>query len=83
MIVRIVLFVLLLFLGYTIVMALLRAFTGGNSNADVITNDPDLMVPCDMCDTYIPQSEVLRKKVRGQMCCFCDSECYRKFKRKK
>ncbi|MBN2646090.1 MAG: hypothetical protein JXR59_11540 [Desulfuromonadaceae bacterium] len=78
MLVRLVLLILLFFLFYTALNAVLRLFGGGSSAA---SKEPDRMVPCSQCGTYVPQSDALTKKIRGQRHYFCSRDCLRDFKK--
>lgn len=80
MIVRVVLLLLLFFLGYTVVTAVLRMLGGGTSSPSKPA-DPDQMVPCSQCGTYVPETEVIRKKIAGQQQQFCSRDCLDTFKR--
>ncbi|MCD6527847.1 MAG: hypothetical protein J7K75_12730 [Desulfuromonas sp.] len=81
MIVRLVLLFIFVFLGYTVFTALLRMLGGGSSSSSR-SADPDRMVPCSQCGTYVPETEVIRKKIRGEHYQFCSKECLQDFKHK-
>lgn len=79
MIARVVLFVLMLFLGYTVFTALRRWLGGSPSEAEG-DNDPDQMVLCAQCGTYVPQSDAIRKKNKGEVYFLCDDKCLEAYK---
>jgi len=41
----------------------------------------DVMVKDPACGVYLPRSEAIRKKIRGEEHFFCTEECVRKFKK--
>lgn len=78
MIVRLILLILLAFLGYTAINAIQRFFVG-SANRD--QDDSDTMVPCAQCATYIPVDSALKRKHAGKTYYFCNKNCldlYRK-----
>lgn len=81
MIARFVLLILLLFLIYTVFIALVR-WLGGNSSDEVKKIDPDQMVQCAYCGTYVPQSDAIRKKKHGKIYYLCDEKCLEAYKKK-
>lgn len=81
MLVRLVLLVLMVFLGYSVLNALWR-WLGRHSTPASGGKDPDRMVACCQCGTYIPQLQALHKKIAGQHCYFCDNNCWQEFKKK-
>ena len=42
----------------------------------------DTMVRDPQCDTYVPRSTALRRRVRGRVHYFCSRECLRAFRRR-
>lgn len=80
MIARIVLLILVFFLGYTVFSALLR-WLRGQSSDDETKNDPDQMVQCAQCGTYVPQSDAIRKKRSGEVYYLCDATCLEAYKK--
>ena len=81
MIARFVLFALLLFLVYTVFIALVRWF-GGKSPDAVKKIDPDQMVQCAHCGTYVPQMDAIRKKKHGKTYYLCDEKCLEAYKKR-
>lgn len=79
MIARIVLLILVFFLGYTVFSALMRWLRGASSGEET-KNDPDQMVPCVHCGTYLPQSDAIRKKKHGEVYYLCDEACLEAYK---
>lgn len=82
MIARIVLMILVFFLGYTVFSALMRWLRGQSSIEDT-KNDPDQMVPCAQCGTYVPQSDAIRKKKSGEVYYLCDETCLEAYKQQR
>jgi len=80
MLARLVLLFILGFLGYTLFSALLRGLSGGSSEKK--NNDPDRMVPCSQCGTYVPETDIIEKRLGGKAEKFCSKECLREFKQK-
>ena len=78
MIVRLVLLVLLGFLGYTVISAVTRWLGGSSNRSDKV--DPGRMVQCSQCEVYIPQVEALCRKKGGRMYYFCDQQCLDKYR---
>lgn len=88
MLVRIILFLILFFVSYTLVNALLRLFgrylssssgsPAGKGGTD--PNAPASMVQCNQCGTYVPESDIVRRTVEGETRQFCSRECLQKFK---
>jgi uncharacterized protein len=75
---RLILFVLLLLLLYTILRFLIkdifvqRKKFNGKFEPEELIQDP-------YCQTYIPKGTAVRKKVEGRDYYFCSKECVRKF----
>lgn len=82
MIVRFVLTVLLVFLAYTVINAILRLFIGGAAPPREDDDSVDRMVQCANCDTYVPLSEAIRKKKHGVVYYLCDDKCLKEYKKK-
>jgi YHS domain-containing protein len=79
---RLILFVLLLLLLYTILRFLIkdifvqRKKFNGKFEPEELIQDP-------YCQTYIPKRTAVRKRVGGRDYYFCNRECLRKFLEKK
>lgn len=80
MIARVVLFVLMIFLGYTVFSAL-RRWLGGSSPDSESESDPGQMVLCVQCGTYVPQADAVRIKEKGEVCYLCDEACLEAYKK--
>jgi YHS domain-containing protein len=80
MFVRFILTMLLVFLGYTLLNAVLRLFMGTSSPGKA-EDSVDQMVPCAHCGTYVPQSEAIRKKKHGKVYYLCDDKCLKEYKK--
>lgn len=80
MIARIVLFVLMFFLVYTVFSALVRWLSGQGSGG-ATKNEPDQMVPCAHCGAYVPQRDAIRKKRSGEVVYLCDKACLDAYKK--
>ncbi len=83
MIVRLVLLGILTFLAYTVFTALLRSLGGGTSPPANKQADPDRMMPCSQCDTYVPETDMIEKRIGGETHYFCSKECLSEFKKNK
>ncbi len=96
MLVRIILFVILFFVSYTLVNALLRLFgrylssNSSSSGSGVTTNKAGggnnasaSMVQCCQCGTYVPESEIIQCHIKGENRQFCSRECLQKSKNNK
>ena len=80
MIARIVLMILVFFLGYTVFSALMR-WLRGQGTTEKTKIDPDQMVPCAHCGTYVAQSDAIRKKRSGEVYYLCDETCLEAYKK--
>ncbi len=88
MLVRFILFLILFFVSYTLVNALLRMFgrylssASGSSTgkAGDGTSAPASMVQCCQCGTYVPESDIIRRTFDGEVRQFCSRDCVQKFK---
>ncbi len=83
MIVRLVLLGILVFLGYTVLTALLRSLGGGTTPSSGQKADPDRMLPCSQCGTYVPETDMIEKRLGGELQRFCSKECLNAYKKKK
>jgi len=94
MLVRIILFLILFFVSYTLVNALLRLFgrylssgsgsTASDSSTGKVREDgnaPASMVQCCQCGTYVPESDIIRRTIQGEIRQFCSRDCQQRFKR--
>jgi uncharacterized protein len=79
---RFLLFILLLFLLYTVLHFLIRGVLvqrkrlNSGSELEELVQDP-------YCQTYIPRRTAIRKRVEGRNYYFCNKECLRKFLKEK
>jgi len=81
--IRLLILALLFFLGYTLVSAVLRSFSGrGRQVPPEKTRQGEEMVRDPQCGTYLPRGDALTAVVRGEKHYFCGRECRRKFQEK-
>jgi uncharacterized protein len=79
---RLLLFILFLFLLYTVLRYLIkgvlvyRKILGRESGPEELVQDP-------YCQTYIPRRTALRKRVKGRDHYFCSKDCLKKFLKEK
>ncbi len=84
MMIRLLIFALLCFLGYTLYTALTRSLPGrGGAPPKEKTRRGEDMVQDPQCGTYLPRSEALEKTVRGTRHFFCSKECRDAYQNKK
>lgn len=87
MLVRLILIVLLFFLGYALFNAITRALPGRkpggtappaekSSRGEVMEKDPE-------CGTYVPRGDAVSALVRGKRRYFCSTQCRDAYARKK
>jgi hypothetical protein len=82
MLVRIILFIILFFVSYTVVNALFRALGRGSLSQDAPERrvEENCMVECCQCGTYVPESEIIRRNISGRTCEFCSKKCLNEYK---
>ena len=80
--VRFILLTILFFIFYTVLSALLRVLGKTSSSADSSAPDAEIgnMVECCECGTYVPESDIIRRKIHTETKEFCSRECLQKFK---
>ena len=82
MLVRIILFVILFFISYTVVSALMRVLGRVSSEPDNKTRvEENRMVECCQCGTYVPESDIIRRRVNAEDKEFCSRECMQEYKK--
>ncbi len=75
---RLILFVILLLLFYTILRYLMKYMTGRRKKINR-ESEPEELVQDPYCKTYIPKRSALRKRVSGRNYYFYKQECLEKF----
>ncbi len=81
--VRLILFLLLLFLIYTVFAALRQFLTGRSGKLPPEkTRRGEDMVRDPQCGVYLPRSEAVRKTIGGRPHYFCSKECRNAFREK-
>jgi YHS domain-containing protein len=78
---RLIFFVLLILLLYSLLHFLIRDMPSSRKRAEKKTG-PDELVQDPYCQTYIPKRSALKKKVGGQVLYFCRKECLKNFVQK-
>lgn len=85
MLVRIILLIILFFVSYTVVNALFRVLGRTSSAPDANRSSPKTetgkMVACCQCDTYVPESEIIRRNIGAEARDFCSRECLQEYKK--
>lgn len=83
MLVRIILLIILFFVSYTVVNALFRVLGRTSSTPDSSSpkTEAGKMVACCQCDTYVPESEIIRRNIHGEDRAFCSRECLQEYKK--
>lgn len=78
--IRLLILALLIFLGYTLVTAVLRSLPGRRPQDSKNGNDAragrgEEMVKDPHCGTYVPRGEAIEGAVRGKTHYFCSRDC--------
>ena len=81
LLVRIVLFVIVFFISYTLIGALLRLLGSSSRPQSRPGAEADRMVQCCQCGTYVPESDVIRRRIGGETRIFCSRSCLQEFKK--
>ena len=83
MLVRVILLIILFFVSYTVINALFRVLGRTISAPD--RPDPEAkvgkMMECCECGTYVPESEIIRRNIKGESRDFCSKECLQEYKK--
>jgi uncharacterized protein len=69
---RLILFIFLLLLVYTILHYLIKDVQRKKSSRE---SEPEELVQDPYCQTYIPKKSALKKKIGGKLLYFCNQEC--------
>jgi YHS domain-containing protein len=75
---RLILFVFLLLLGYTILHYLIKDMPVRRKKLSR-ESEPEELVQDPYCKTYVPKRTAVRKRVEGRDYYFCNRECLRMF----
>jgi uncharacterized protein len=78
---RMVRFLLLVFLAYVIYLVLksFRSLGRRPQPAQRRPRSSGVMVKDEVCDTYVPREEAIRETIDGKEYYFCSKECHKKF----
>jgi YHS domain-containing protein len=82
MIFRLLVILIVLYLGYRLVRTLLKIGGGtgdGSGGKPRIANREDL-VEDPNCHTYVPESDAYRAVIDGETMYFCSKKCYQQYK---
>lgn len=81
--IRLLFLALLFFLGYTLVTAVLRIFSGRDRQLPPEkTRQGEEMVRDPQCGTYLPRGDAMTAVIRGKKHYFCSRDCRRRFEEK-
>lgn len=81
--IRFLLFLLLFYLGYTLLTALIRSFSAKSMQPPPEkTAAGEEMVRDPNCGTYVPRGDAVGKTIRGQQHYFCSEKCRDKYTEK-
>jgi YHS domain-containing protein len=78
--VRLILFALLFFLGYTLVQALFRR-PQNRRKPDNRTREGEVMVHDPQCGSYLPLSDAISAHIAGKQHYFCSKKCRNLFRK--
>ena len=82
--IRLLLLALLIFLAYTLYLAVIRSMPGRGSRTPPSSSPRgEEMVRDPHCGTYVPKSAAIRKTIGGEVRHFCSKECREAFARRK
>jgi uncharacterized protein len=74
--IRFILFVLLIYLGYSLYRTLTRALPGGKGgDLQAKSRHGEEMVADPQCGTYLPRGDAVEKVLGGKRHFFCSEEC--------
>ena len=76
MIIRVILYALLFYLGFRLVRVLMSSVKPDDKIAGQID---DVMIKDPVCDVYFPKREGVHLKYKGKDLYFCSSECKDKY----
>jgi len=71
---RLILFVILLLLLYSILHYLIKNMPVGRKKINR-GSEPEELVQDPYCQTYIPKRSAVKKKIAGRLLYFCNHEC--------
>ncbi len=79
--IKLLLLILLFFVGYSFFQALLTPGRRTNKRPDNRTEQGEQMVQDPQCGTYLPISDALSANIRGRQHYFCSRKCRNQFKK--
>jgi len=77
--VRLLIFIILLYILYRIVRGFLRSVSSRKSGSRVRGGDVDEMVQDPQCGTYVPRRDAVQKLIEGRPQLFCSEECAKQY----
>ncbi|WP_020674733.1 PP0621 family protein [Geopsychrobacter electrodiphilus] len=80
--IKLLLLVLLFFVGYSFIQTLFPSRSKGPKSSDNAKPEGEQMVLDPQCGTYIPLSESVKANIQGQQHYFCSRKCRSQFKKK-
>jgi YHS domain-containing protein len=78
-IVRGIIYLVLIMIAIRILKGIGASLSGKDEVAAVSGEE---MVKDPNCDTYIPKSDAIKKKVGGETCYFCSNKCLEEYRNK-
>jgi len=73
--IRLLLFLLLFFLGYTLYQAVARILFPPSSKGPEATREGEEMVRDPQCGTFVPRSGAVTRTINGEKHFFCSKKC--------
>ena len=79
---RLLLGLLVGYLGYRLIKKVLQSWTlGGSAKPQFRPDEPELLVQDPVCGTFIPKKDALKVHKDGQDYFFCSEGCLKRFRR--
>ncbi len=82
MLVRLLLWLIVLFLGYTVYQMIRQALQKPPAPPPEKTPSGEEMIQDPVCGTFVPRSDAVAAKIKGQEHYFCSSECRDTYRQK-
>ena len=77
--VRLIIFIIVLYILYRVVRGFIRSISSQKPNSSVRGGDVDEMVQDPQCGTYIPRRDAVQKYIEGRPQLFCSEECAKQY----
>jgi YHS domain-containing protein len=82
MMLRFILFTILFFILYYVFLYFLRNILPPKKRMSR-ESEPEELVQDPNCQTYIPQTSAIKKRISGNVLYFCSQECMKKYLKRK